>query len=62
MRQKRLTPQEVADICDRAETATHEEVKTAYGVLMINAPCWAFTDDEQQQRDYLRECAEGPQE
>lgn len=59
---KRLTHEEVTAICDRAETATSEEVAAAYGARMINAPCWAWTDDEAQQRAFLRESVEGPQE
>lgn len=61
-RPKRLTPAEVLAICDRAESASAEEVRAAYGALMINAPCWAFSQNENEQRAFLIETREGPQE
>ena len=60
-RPKRITPEEVLAICDRAETASAEEVKAAYYVLMINAPCWAFSENENEQRAFLIGTREGPQ-
>jgi hypothetical protein len=60
-RPKMITDEEVRAILDIAETATAEQVKAAYGRLMINAPCWAFSDDVNQQRQFLIESREGPQ-
>lgn len=57
-----MTKKEALALADRAETITDEEVRDAYYVLMINAPCWAFSDDIEEQRNYLRKVVEGPQE
>lgn len=57
-----MTKKEALALADRAETITDEEARAAYYVLMINAPCWAFSDDIEEQREYLRKVVEGPQE
>lgn len=56
-----MTPEQALTICDRAETASADEVKAAYYALMINAPCWAFSENENEQRAFLIETREGPQ-
>jgi len=59
---KRMTIVEALTICDVAETASAKAVREAYEVLMINAPCWAFSQDEQDQRNFLKTVREGPQQ
>lgn len=58
-RPKMITDKEALAIADMAETATVEEVKAAYYRLMINAPCWAFSEDENDQRQFLAESRDG---
>lgn len=60
-RPKMISDKEALAIADMAETATAEQVKAAYYRLMINAPCWAFSNDESEQREFLRNAAEGAQ-
>jgi len=57
----KLTDQELMAILDNAENASADEVKAAYGRLMINAPVWAFSEDTEDQRQFLIESREGPQ-
>ena len=57
-----MTSKEALAIADAAETASEKDVRAAYYALMINAPCWAFSDDVSGMRIELRRFAEGPQE
>lgn len=60
-RPKPSTDDEMRAVLDIAETATVEQVKSAYYRLMINAPCWAFSEDPNEQRQFLIDFREGPQ-
>jgi hypothetical protein len=58
---KKLTDKDLIAVLNNAETANAEDVKLAYFRLMINAPCWAFSNDLEEQRQFLIQSREGPQ-